>query len=153
MRPVHLDDIHYIMTDENAAVSFWTEHFGAKEMAQPLVPFHFIRNVSVRLFDPTIVISAAGPYGSSSEKADARWRARQRVDPRPDLPPHYGVHRLQSPLLQPQYPLRLLLLALPFSCPPNRQPQPHRRQPAAAQFVRFLSRLPMAAHSRQRATT
>ena len=94
MRPVHLDDIHYIVTDENAAVSFWTEHFGAKEMAQPLVPFHFIRNVSVRLFDPTIVISSAGPYGSSSEKADARWRARQRVDPRPDLPPHYGVHRL-----------------------------------------------------------
>jgi len=92
MKPLHLDDIHYIVTDETHAVSFWTRHFGAQEMAQPLVPFHFIRNLSVKLLEATIVISPVGPYGSSSKKADDAWRARRQIRPRHDLPPHYGVY-------------------------------------------------------------
>lgn len=82
--PIHLDDIHFIVSDEEAAVTFFQKHFGAREMAHPGDRFDLVRFLSLKWQDPTITITAIGPYDDLPPERNKRWLDAKIVSPKSD---------------------------------------------------------------------
>lgn len=59
--PVHLDDIHFMVSDEAATVAFLERHLAACEMAHADRPIDYVRYLSVRYLDPTLTITGPTP--------------------------------------------------------------------------------------------
>ena len=70
---LHLDDIHFIVTDEAATVDFFETNFGAREMAHPGERFGLVRFLGLAPGDPTITITRTGPYDELPADRNARW--------------------------------------------------------------------------------
>ena len=90
--PIHLDDIHFMVSDEAATVAFLEKHLDACEMAHADRPIDYVRYLSVRYLDPTLTITGPTP---ANEPDELRARTTSHVDivPAPrDAPPHFGVH-------------------------------------------------------------
>ncbi|MEM9530139.1 MAG: VOC family protein [Pseudomonadota bacterium] len=93
--PIHLDDIHFIVTDEAQSVSFFETHFDAREMAHPGERFDLVRFLSVKWHDPTITITRTGPYADLPPERNARWQNVRLVPPDgPKTKAFYGVRWL-----------------------------------------------------------
>lgn len=90
--PIHLDDIHFIVTDEPAAVSFFETKFSAREMAHPGERFDLVRFLSVKWQDPTLTITRIGPYDDLPANRNERWLNATFISPgSAKLNPYYGV--------------------------------------------------------------
>lgn len=90
--PLHLDDIHFMVSDEAATVQLLETYFDACEMAHPDRPIDYIRFLSVRYGDPTLTIT--GPT-LESELDPLRKRTTEHVtitSNSNDAPPHWGAH-------------------------------------------------------------
>ncbi|GAB5488026.1 MAG: hypothetical protein Pars2KO_15960 [Parasphingorhabdus sp.] len=95
VKPIHLDDIHFIVTDEDEAVSFFQDHFGAREMAHPGNRFDLVRFLSVKWQDPTITITRIGPYEDLPDDRNQRWIDAKIVKPEAEKAnPVYGARWL-----------------------------------------------------------
>lgn len=93
--PIHLDDIHYIVTDEDAAVAFFEDHFGGREMAHPGDRFDLVRFISLKWQDPTITITPIGPYPDLPAERNKRWLNTKVILPRTEKQtPVYGARWL-----------------------------------------------------------
>lgn len=99
-RPIHLDDIHFVVTDEAATVNFFMTHFGAREMAHPGTRFELVRFLSLKWQDPTITITRTGPYDDLPADRNQRWLDATISSP-------------GSEKAQPVYGARWLALATP----------------------------------------
>lgn len=92
VHPIHLDDIHYITSDEIETIDFFKEKLLACEMAQPSRPLDFIRFLSVRENDPSITVNSA-PYSNERDAARAKsWRFKRLVPRQPDSGIYWGVY-------------------------------------------------------------
>ncbi len=92
VRPIHLDDIHYITSDEVETIGFFKEKLLACEMAQPSRPLDFIRFLSVRENDPSLTVNSA-PYSTERDAARANsWRFKRLVPRQPDSGIYWGVY-------------------------------------------------------------
>lgn len=92
VRPIHLDDIHYITSDEVETIDFFKEKLLACEMAQPSRPLDFIRFLSVRENDPSITVNSA-PYSNERDAARAKsWRFKRLVPRQHDSGIYWGVY-------------------------------------------------------------
>lgn len=88
---LHLDDIHFIVTDEAAAVQFFHHNFGAREMAHPGERFGLVRFLGLAPGDPTITITRIGPYDELPADRNARWISARIVTPASEVDrPVYG---------------------------------------------------------------
>ncbi len=89
--PVLLDDIHYYVSDRNAAEEFFTGFFGARVMPHPgPKPLEFVTFLSLRPGEGTIGISPRGPFPGIHVDDRNRWK-REIIEPSEELPPTYGV--------------------------------------------------------------
>ena len=59
--PVHLDDIHLMVSDEGATVAFLEDKFAACEMAHPDRPIDYVRYLSLRYGSPTLTVTGPTP--------------------------------------------------------------------------------------------
>ncbi|MFD2585621.1 VOC family protein [Croceitalea marina] len=92
VKPIHLDDIHFIVTDEEAAVTFFQKHFGAREMAHPGERFDLARFLSLKWQDPTITITSIGPYKDLPVERNQRWLNAEVISPKAEKSkPVYGA--------------------------------------------------------------
>ncbi|MDB4293489.1 hypothetical protein N9954_08790 [Maribacter sp.] len=90
--PIHLDDIHFIVTDEEAAVGFFKTHFGAREMAHPGERFDLARFLSLKWQGPTITITPIGPYADLPTERNQRWFDAKIIVPKSEKKsPVYGA--------------------------------------------------------------
>ncbi len=93
--PIHLDDIHYIVRDEEAAVAFFEDNFGGREMAHPGERFDLARFVSLKWQGPTITITKTGPYEELPADRNQRWLEAEIIDPVSEIDqPVYGARWL-----------------------------------------------------------
>lgn len=90
--PIHLDDIHFMVSDEAATVAYLERHLDACEMAHADRPIDYVRYLSVRYLGPTLTITGPTP---ADEPDELRRRTTSHVDivpaPRGAMP-HLGVH-------------------------------------------------------------
>lgn len=89
--PIHLDDIHFMVSDEAATVRFLESRLDACEMAHADRPIDYVRYLSVRYRDPTLTITGPTPPG---EPDALRARTTGHVDIVPAErggAPHWGV--------------------------------------------------------------
>ncbi len=103
IEPIHLDDIHFIVTDENESVAFFEKHFGAKEMAHPGDRFDLVRFLSLKWQGPTITITPVGPYPDLPPDRNKRWLDAKIITPKSEQKkPVYGVKwlALSTPSLE-----------------------------------------------------
>ncbi len=90
--PIHLDDIHLIVTDEEASVKFFEKYFGAREMAHPGDRFDLVRFLSLKWQGPTITITPIGPYPDLPPDRNRRWLDAKIIAPKSEkVKPVYGV--------------------------------------------------------------
>lgn len=93
--PIHLDDIHFIVTDEDAAVAFFKDHFGGREMAHPGDRFDLVRFISLKWQEPTITITPIGPYPDLPAERNQRWLDTKVILPQSEKQvPIYGARWL-----------------------------------------------------------
>ncbi|WP_171036978.1 VOC family protein [Maribacter algarum] len=92
IEPIHLDDIHFIVTDEEEAVAFFTKHFGGREMAHPGERFDLVRFISLKWQGPTITITPIGPYADLPPERNQRWLDAEIIVPKSEkTKPVYGA--------------------------------------------------------------
>lgn len=93
--PIHLDDIHFVVTDEAATVAFFKTHFGAREMAHPGTRFELVRFLSLKWQGPTITVTATGPYEDLPADRNKRWLDATIIPPGDEkADPVYGARWL-----------------------------------------------------------
>lgn len=89
--PLHLDDIHYIVSNEADAVDFFKRYFNAREMAHPRERFDLVRFLSLKPQEPTITITKIGPYADLPADRNKRWVNAQIISPKTEKRiPVYG---------------------------------------------------------------
>ena len=94
-QPRNFDEIHYFLRDRAAGVRFFEQAFGARLMLHPgRRPLEFIDILNLRPGEPSINVSAKGPYPGMGVLADPKRWQRTVVEPSPDQPPVYGVYWL-----------------------------------------------------------
>ncbi|MEP3208163.1 MAG: hypothetical protein ABJN95_03185 [Maribacter sp.] len=92
VKPIHLDDIHFIVTNEEKAVGFFKKHFGAREMAHPGTRFDLARFLSLQWQGPTITITPIGPYADLPTERNQRWLDTKLILPQSEkIRPVYGA--------------------------------------------------------------
>ena len=79
-QPIHLDDIHYIVSSEAESVNFFQKHFAAREMAHPGERFNLARFLSIKWHDPTLTITPKGPYKDLPPQRNERWLKSAVID-------------------------------------------------------------------------
>lgn len=90
--PIHLDDIHFMVSSEAAAVGWLQQRLGACEMAHPGRPIDYVRYLSVRYGDPTLTVTGPTPPDEPDALRAATTGHVDIVPAAADAPPHYGVH-------------------------------------------------------------
>jgi hypothetical protein len=89
--PIHLDDIHFMVSSDAATVAWLEQRLGACEMAHPGQPIDYVRYLSVRYGDPTLTVTGPTP---ANEPDPLRAATTGHVDivPAADASPHYGIY-------------------------------------------------------------
>jgi len=75
--PIHLDDIHFMVSDEAATIAYLERHLDACEMAHADRPIDYVRYLSVRYLGPTLTITGPTP---ADEPDELRRRTTGHVD-------------------------------------------------------------------------
>ncbi len=71
-QPIHLDDIHLIISNEAASVNFPKDNFAARKMP-PGERFDLVRFLSVKWHHPTLTRTRSGPYDDLLPERNRRW--------------------------------------------------------------------------------
>ncbi len=90
-RPIHLDDIHFVISDESATLRFLRESMGACEMGHPDRKIDYVRFMSVRYGHPTLTVT--GPVAANEPDALRRDISSlfELYRPPRNAPARYGV--------------------------------------------------------------
>jgi len=88
-QPIHLDDIHLIVSNEAETVSYLKDNFTAREMAHPGDRFDLVRFLSIKWHDPTLTVTRRGPYANLPPERNERWLKSEVVDAQHK--PYYGA--------------------------------------------------------------